>query len=704
MEQFEEDAELAPMLAPHVDTLSSTGRRKGVLVLSLAALVAMVCVGLQTRSTHPAPPRAGPEGFVKLEEEKADFENNGGDHWVDFEGFVHVGNVQKLDEYLSYPNRDWLSTGKVKGLLILYVMPKQEWKLMINHVKAIVDNEGSTAPSPPDELKQVDDTCKEKMEKANNETTDFKTYKRIRIVSPLDLEHILTAIRRRLGHEKFTEWFEQTTYDAPKLMDSIMRLRGLGNSIPTFRFDDNVLYNQYTKDDMSMIAEAVAHGVEDYNEAVADPFMQAFVISQKYSGMKAEKSGDFLAWNEAFSTRPNPAFLATPAMVNATQWSDTGGWGHYLPALEDLQAQLDEDTMMAFYGLEKVEGKEMLETRQPSTAEDETTRYEEDILNMGNTYIGAPPKAAATSGAALCLGQGAALDMPPMIHTPLNIMWVDDYLLDQRAKDVFGTRMAPVPPRMSEGRVIKARSLPGNPAKYTLELYMPTLFYGIILDKWILPSKFSFLAKYPQHMPDSDLAKEELKAADTKLGPLAKMEERIRNLGKIPEQDEMDQFKEELWNGAGERMADIYWQWKNLPEPEIDGTPTKTFASLWATGSVGTWPGLEKYKDVETFNKLALGMVTPEFGEKNDKAKSRAEVPSVTRDDMNLAMATALDDLVQTVMNQMEWTLQWPAVVQAIREVNIGDFISDVQNGLREAAEEEAEEEQEEEAEQEDEE
>jgi len=608
------------------------------------------------------------------------------DNWVDFQAFVHVGKVEKLDEFLAYPNEGWLE-GDMNGILVLYVMPSSEWKMMIDYVKALVTDDSA---APAEELQTVHDTCKEKMDAANSKG-DFATFQRIRIVSPLHLEGILLSIRHRLGHDKFSEWFEQTTYDAPKLMDAIMRLRGMGNDVPVFRFDEDVLFNEYLKDDMSMLATAVAAGVDDYNRAVKDPFTQDFVFSQKYSGMMADRTKDFLAWNEAYSTRPNPAFLATPAMVDPSQWSEDGGWGSFNPTLEMLQECADPETLMLFYGVTRVEGEPMLQTTQPATDEDEDVRLEKDILVMGNTYIGAPPTVATISGAALCMGPGAALDMAPMIHTPLNIMWVDDYLLDQRSQELFGTRQVPLPPNLGEARVIKARSLPNNPAKFTLEKYMPTLFYGIIMDKWLLASPFGFLAKYPQHSSSkqSDLAKKELEEADAAPGTLIKMEERVRNLGKLLTEAELANFTDELWSSAGERMADVWWQWSHLPEPKVNGTATKTFASLWATGTVGSWPGLEKYAAVETYDKKGLGMVKPEYTEENKKVASRANLPPVTKADMNPAMAEMLEALIETSINHLDWTLEWPDVVQAVRDINVGLFVSDVQFGTEKAADKE---------------
>jgi hypothetical protein len=280
-----------------------------------------------------------------------------------------------------------------------------------------------------------------------------------------------------------------------------------------------------------------------------------------------------------------------------------------------------------------------------------------------------------------------------MIHTPLNIMWVDDYLLNQRAQEIFGTRQVPLPPNLGEARVIKARSLPNNPAKFTLELYMPTLFYGIIMDKWLLASPFGFLAKYPQHLATSskhsDLAKKELEEADATEGTLIKMEERVRNLGKLLTKAELANFTDELWSSAGERMADVWWQWSHLPEPKVNGTATKTFASLWATGTVAHWPGLQKYATVETYDKKALGMVKAEYTTKNANISSRAKLPPVTKKDMNPAMAEMMEVLINTSINQLDWTLEWPDVVQAVRDINVGLFVSDVQFGTEKEADKE---------------
>jgi hypothetical protein len=226
-----------------------------------------------------------------------------------------------------------------------------------------------------------------------------------------------------------------------------------------------------------------------------------------------------------------------------------------------------------------------------------------------------------------------------------------------------------------------------------LELYMPTLFYGIIMDKWLLASPFGFLAKYPQHLATSsehsDLAKKELEEADATEGTLIKMEERVRNLGKLLTKAELANFTDELWSSAGERMADVWWQWSHLPEPKVNGTATKTFASLWATGTVAHWPGLQKYATVETYDKKALGMVKAEYTTRNANISSRAKLPPVTKKDMNPAMAEMMEVLINTSINQLDWTLEWPDVVQAVRDINVGLFVSDVQFGTEKEADKE---------------
>ncbi|CAE8608588.1 unnamed protein product [Polarella glacialis] len=597
----------------------------------------------------------------------------------DFFIFTHVGNAAQLDTYLAYPLEDLLVGGFRKGVMVMYVMPKKEWAVMLKYVEDLVANEA--APEPK-ELQVLNQTCHEKMERADTDAATHDLH-RIRMLSPLDFRDTLLSIRYRLGPLNFQQWLGHTTYDAPKLVDAIMRVRALGNGFPVFRFDIDVICNAYTKDSMASIKEAVYRGVEDYKASIDDPMVQSFVLSQQYAAMPASDKSEFNSWNEAFSTRANPALLATPALCNATQWKADGSWGKFLPSPGELTAATHANVLMAFYGLQEVPGHPRLQAAQPSTSASAAARREEDILKLGNTFVGANPMRAIISGAALATGPGVTLDLPPFLHTDLNIMWIDDHCLDRMTREIMGTKRNALPSE-NQARVVKARPQPSNVAKYTLEVYMPTLLYGIIMDRWINSHPDSYLLKYnPSDLPDMELftqALAELMPADGRAqGPFTRAMQEVRNKALMLDVTATMKLKAELWSDACARLQDMFWQWSHLPEPEVEGQPTPTFASLWATGRVCSQPGLESYCSNPGYSKLGQGLVSPSWhAEARATASSRATLPALTRYDLNPALATKVDELVESAVTYLQWFLEWPRVVQAIRDERIGRLPSDV--------------------------
>jgi len=456
----------------------------------------------------------------------------------------------------------------------------------------------------------------------------------------------------------------------------------LGNSVPVFRFDIDIICSRVSKDDnMMSIKHAVSSAVDDFNAAVADIRVTSFVLSQQYYGVDSDRSTDFNAWNEAYSTRANPAMLATPAMVNASQWSKRGDnecfWGSYMPPPDKLQEATDESVMLKFYGLSKVDGEKQLQMALPSG------NVEEDILTLGNTYVGANPARAIISGAALCTGPGTTLDFPPYIHADLNIMWIDDHLLDKTVQEVMGTKKHPRPAGGGQAKVVKARAQPSNIAKYTLEIYMPTLMYGVLMDVWMNREQDYYLLKYnPEDLPSNLLTRRAaMTPSDTPnpaMGTFTQGIHTVRLNGKMLEGQALHKFKASLWADALERIKDTYYQWTQLPEPAIEGTATPTFASLWISGRVCAHPGLERYCECETCSKLARGVVSQDWDGKAKDAKSRADLPEIAKSDIQKAMRDNIDQLVQTVCTQLEWILQWPDVVQAIRAENQGSLATDL--------------------------
>lgn len=207
-------------------------------------------------------------------------------------------------------------------------------------------------------------------------------------------------------------------------MDAILRLRGLGSSCPVMRFDEDVLFNDRTEaDGMALVAEGIYAGVDQHQLCTSDLVAQTWWFSGQYAGIvQADELGRFQSWSEAFSTRANPALLATPDLCNPEQFKN-----NWTPSDEQLDAATCDDTMLRFYGLRKSDvpsgsssGKdEMLIAAIPQG------NAEEDLLTMGNTYFGANPLRAVVSGSGFCVSNGLNLDLPPFSNFRLNVMWID---------------------------------------------------------------------------------------------------------------------------------------------------------------------------------------------------------------------------------------------------------------------------------------
>jgi len=144
------------------------------------------------------------------------------------------------------------------------------------------------------------------------------------------------------------------------------------------------------------------------------------------------------------------------------------------------------------------------------------------------------------------------------------------------------------------------------------------------------------------------------------------------------------------WSAALSRMQDAYWLWSRLPQPEVDGKATPSFATLWVTGRVCKYKPTEKYCD-NSWEEVAKpckgkfcvaaaqGMVKEAWDTKAQAVKTRKELPPLTNDDLTPAFKAKVDSLIETAKSHLSWTAAWPAVAQAIRTVPMGQVRTDIQ-------------------------
>jgi len=608
-----------------------------------------------------------------------------------------LGGLAPLDNYLDekkFPLTSLLTTGAYKGILLLYILPADVWGSMLKYVPDLVKDKAAVPPKDVQDLFDGAEKYRQGLVPA------LKDERRVRILTPLDLKEELLSIAVHLGNVRFQKWFGQVTYDAPKIAGWIARIRGLGNDVPVVRLDEGVIFNFHAVGNEDGVRTLVEGTVKDYRASILDTFTQSFMISQQYSGIKANNGTiPFDTWNEAYATQACCVLLATKEMCDEKQFEKpTFPQNSHLPTGDQIQSATSHEVMVAFYGLDdgaSPELKPFLEAKMPSEHADDLTRREEDATNMGITYVGGNPTHSLISGAALTTGPGVALDMPPMIHTDLFIMWIDDHLFDRMTAEVLSTKRR-APPNGGAGtkaRFPDVRPPQRNPARFVLEFYMPTLTMGAIFDKWINDHPDAHLLKFRgETLPEKVRPKlAALKPASGEaMGPFTRAMQKVRFMGRMLEDDEVEKLSADLWKAALLRMQDVYWLWSRLPQPKRDAKETPSFATLWVTGRVCKHPKLEKYcsSDWAEVSKpckgkfcvaAAQGMVKEAWDTKAKTAKTRSSLPPLSKTDLNPAFQEKVSSLIETAKHHLMWTADWPAVVQAIRTVPMGQVRSDTE-------------------------
>jgi hypothetical protein len=120
-------------------------------------------------------------------------------------------------------------------------------------------------------------------------------------------------------------------------------------------------------------------------------------------------------------------------------------------------------------------------------------------------------------------------------------------------------------------------------------------------------------------------------------------------------------LRENLKSRAIERIQQVRELWAGLRTTEH-----ATFASYWAKGSVEEAFGTEPFNGCG--DKLWQGI-----------APNRPlHEPIRSMEDMSVAIALRLQDLIDDTVNYVHWTLEWPKFVQIVRSVQQGTFDGDL--------------------------
>jgi hypothetical protein len=547
----------------------------------------------------------------------------------------------------------------LKGLRGLLTWPGYEGLLVLFYSPGLAECLAGIGAHT--DVKVLEETCDElKFTKAVRDYLDEKMrhefkelLPRLRFITALDLHRVFGRVTTIGG---FLEtWMvgdmKGIRYDSPKIVEAIVRLRLLGSGIPVFRVDHDVLFrgdeNRHKKN--LEFSSTIGSCLTAYQLRRDSPKLSSFIFSASYDHealQDANSATDFHAWGRAFATRVFPALPVNESLIHKTLNSIGAGepeadsWDRY--AADSFNPSLAR----RFFGFEGNDFK----TSQ----------------NSGIATIGAHPRASVISGAMLYLSDGAILDLPPFSNFRLNVSWIDDHLkycLHRELRHLGPTKLrTPAAERtrntlltyskIDDVVVHKAgRKVQGDLRKYIFDVYLPTLLRGTIMDAWITANPlFKFRAE--ELAKDSDALLREASG-----GPLPATLQRALEACEF-RHAEKAALEIKLREVALKRISEVRRQWGGLTE-----NGAETFASLWAKGQAQLCCS-------------SLRLTYPGIVANDNMLPTDADISDVTL--LHGALILDLHNLVEDAKGYIEWTLNWPRIVQVVRSIEQGTLRTDL--------------------------
>ena len=413
-------------------------------------------------------------------------------------------------------------------------------------------------------------------------------------------------------------------YDTTKVVEALVRVRHLGSGIPVLRVDWDALLNDET---VSRLLSTLARSIPNFcSELAANHRVHSYVVSGLYDRpLKKPEGWNISDFNKAFATRIFPALVPTAAAIlkldeaaviedGVEQDCKLNSESEFTRIVEPL---FDRNVMIKYYGLEK--------------------------SDEGLPGLGSDPVKSVVSGAGMVISEGAILDLPPFSNFRQNVMWIDDYLkyelhralghFAQVSTTISVSDSLEAPCRHPSAKVYKDRILAGqgNLRIYTLGGYIPTLFWGILLDGWIRSE-----GNPEERTPFVVALEDALKRG-------------------IFEDSERNRLRSALRELAITRINKVIRLWSALKS--ADDVPS--FAALWVGGkdqSIRVVLGcLSEPKDKDQW--LGWGLLKKQTPNIKDLSELRESVRRI------------VEELIEDMCTYIDWTLEWPKFIQSVRAV-----------------------------------
>src|SRR5882724_1172899 len=150
---------------------------------------------------------------------------------------------------------------------------------------------------------------------------------RLRFVTALDLHKVFGRITNSKLAGYLKSWIVgdagRGTYDSPKIVEAIVRLRLLGSGVPVLRVDHDVLFRKEKNWDKKNLefSSTIGSCLMAYEKRRDSPNLSSFIFSASYDHKALGEMGDvddFTAWSQAFATRVFPALIAKREWIDDT--------------------------------------------------------------------------------------------------------------------------------------------------------------------------------------------------------------------------------------------------------------------------------------------------------------------------------------------------------------------------------------------------
>lgn len=301
----------------------------------------------------------------------------------------------------------------------------------------------------------------------------------VQIVTARQLLDLLDILDRNIDdHNKhFCKPFlvggvEKMRYDAPKVVEAVLRIANIGRQVPIFRFDDDVIF--YGQREYPRPCDGKSDRCAKERESAMKEAQNSILkLCERYVKLSRNSKVHYFVFSGGYH-QPH----------GASYQEDTRD----LPA----EKEVDNFDLINGFATRVVQLAEIPSSPEPQLKMKATVKSVPVMMFLRSLcQFGANPFRQVVSGAGLCLSDGAILDLPPFSNMQVNVMWIDDHLKYSLHHELghFDIHIGEVGHARVEGAIFRQSRYSTAPTyedvAWHLKWYMPRLILGCVADSWL---------------------------------------------------------------------------------------------------------------------------------------------------------------------------------------------------------------------------